>query len=375
MKQREKKSKIRTMNKFKLSFTGVIFAASMMLMLSACKNELDINADYEDINIVYSVLDPSKQRQYIRINRAFLTEGNAIIAASEPDSSNYPFKLKVYVTEYDANNQLVRRYGDMNFLLDTVFLASNPSSVFNVGLQPFYYFDATGIYSISSFNSYSLDTLFFNPKNKFRLKIENPVTGEVSESETTLIDNFSVNKPASNTVSFVSTNRTSVEMKSPPNAKVFDAKFIFFFREFNIDNPSDTLEKQVTWNLGTLKSERITGGEDIFFQYIPHTFFSILNQRIPKDPMVKRLHGRFVNGRRQDIQLVITAGAFELSTYIDANKPSSSVIQDKPVYTNINNGIGIFSSKRTVRINYHLNVFTVDSLRNSQGPVPELNFQ
>lgn len=351
----------------------ILISILLVIISASCKNELDINAEYEDINVVYCIMNPSIQRQYIRINRAFLTEGNALVAATEPDSSNYPYKLKVTVSEYNSNGQLVRRYGDINFLLDTVYLPTNTGSAFNTGAQVYYYFDAMTIHSINTYNEISFDTIYFNPENSFRLKIENPVTGEVSQSETNLIDNFTISKPITKNIAFVSMNSTAIEMKSPKNGKLFDAKFIFYYREVDITNPADTVLKEIEWKLGTIKTERITGGENVYFQYVPYTFFNLLKQRIPEDDNLKRLHGKFTSHGRVDVQLIVTAGTLELSTYIDANKPSGSIIQERPVYTNITNGIGLFSSKRTVRLNFVLNAFTVDSLRN--GSVRYLNFQ
>ncbi len=148
---------------------------------------------------------------------------------------------------------------------------------------------------------------------------------------------------------------------------------IFYYREVDATHPSDTVLKEMEWKLGTIKTERITGGENVYFQYVPYTFFNLLKQRIAQDPNMKRFHGKFTSLGRVDVQLVVSAGTLELSTYIDANKPSSSIIQERPVYTNITNGIGLFSSKRIVRMNFVLNTFTVDSLRN--GSVSYLNFQ
>jgi hypothetical protein len=43
-----------------------VLAFLAMLMLWSCDNELEINAEYRDINVVYGVLDPAKQRQYYK---------------------------------------------------------------------------------------------------------------------------------------------------------------------------------------------------------------------------------------------------------------------------------------------------------------------
>ncbi len=346
-----------------------VFAFSVILLLLSCKNDFEINAEYEDITVVYGIIDPGVQKQFIRINRTFLTEGNVLDAATVMDSSNYPYKLNVQILEYNEYDQLITQY-----FLDTVHLPKT-DGVFNTGYQPYYFFESPSYVYITQYNDYTKDTVYFNPKHKFILKIENPITDKITESETGLIYDMQITRPLTYNrfISFISQNHTNVEMKSVKNAKLYEAKFIFFYREEHIDTPGVLNEKQLTWKLGSVRAERISGGEDLSIGYIPYTFFNILKAKISENPHIKRYHGTFMNANRVDIQLVITAGGLELVTYIDSNMPSSSVVQDRPVYTNVSNGIGIFSSKRTTRINYQLNVYTVDSLRH--GSTAYLNFQ
>ncbi|MBX3101913.1 MAG: DUF4249 family protein [Bacteroidetes bacterium] len=56
-------------------------------LLSSCSNELDVTAEPKDIYVVYGVLDPDKPVQEIRIQKAFLTEGNAIEYGATHDNS------------------------------------------------------------------------------------------------------------------------------------------------------------------------------------------------------------------------------------------------------------------------------------------------
>jgi len=351
------------------SFYLAIFAL-ITISFASCSNELDINGEYEDVTVVYGVLSPNNQRQYIRINRSFLTDGNAFDAALIADSSNYSYKLNVKVFELNKSNQVVNTY-----VLDTVHLPKE-GGVFNVGMQPVYYFDLPNIYTITNYNGISADTLFMNTENSYRLEIQNPISGKIIESSTPIIPNVSIQKPAyfSTIISFVSDRLTGVEFKSVPNGRIYQAKFIFYYREVDVLNsPNDTILKQLEWNLGTVKSNFTTGSESMVIPYIPYSFFNQIRSRIPVNNNILRFHGKFVNGNRIDVQFLMSIGADELSTYMDVNKPSSSIVQERPIYTNISNGIGVFSSKRVVRFNYVLNFMTVDSLKN--GSVNNLNFR
>jgi hypothetical protein len=59
----------------------------MAWALAGCNNELDVNAPAKDIYVVFGVLDPDKPVQEIRIQKAFLTEGNAIEYGANNDIS------------------------------------------------------------------------------------------------------------------------------------------------------------------------------------------------------------------------------------------------------------------------------------------------
>ncbi|MCK4361265.1 MAG: hypothetical protein KAV70_05930, partial [Bacteroidales bacterium] len=86
-------------------FTGLLF--------SACETDVDIIADYEDVTVVYGLLNQDSIT-YLKINKAFLGEGNALIMAKVEDSSNYTGMLDVKIEEWASGNLL------NTFQLDTV---------------------------------------------------------------------------------------------------------------------------------------------------------------------------------------------------------------------------------------------------------------
>ena len=48
-----------------------------------------------------------------------------------------------------------------------------------------------------------------------------------------------------------------------------------------------------------------------------------------------------------NLDLVMTIGTDDLKTYINVNKPFSGIVQERPAFSNIDNGIGLFSSRYT----------------------------
>ena len=45
------------------------------------------------------------------------------------------------------------------------------------------------------------------------------------------------------------------------------------------------------------------------------------------------------------MEYIFTIAADELNTYMEVTEPSFTIVQEKPPYTNIVNGIGIFSAR------------------------------
>lgn len=134
----------------------------------------------------------------------------------------------------------------------------------------------------------------------------------------------------------------------------------------NNNTPTDTVYKYIDLRLSSVKSEKLTGGEDLSTTYRGVDFFSKLQSVIPVDNDITRFIGK--------MDFIISVGGDDLSIYMDLNKPSTSIIQERPVYTNISNGLGIFSCRYIKTISYNLHHLTRYELIN--GPyTSQLNFQ
>ena len=68
-------------------------------------------------------------------------------------------------------------------------------------------------------------------------------------------------------------------------------------------------------------------------------FFNFLSQNLEHDNTVVR---EFLN-----LDLIMTVGTENLNIYIKVNEPITGIVQQRPQFTNINNGIGLFSSRYT----------------------------
>ena len=291
----------------------------LSLSLSSCKTDVDLLAPYKEVMVIYGVLDPTDSVQYIRINKAFLGEGNAYTFAQVADSFQYADVLDVKLERYKNNNfagaiNLERFEGPP--LKDGIFASA-----------PNYLYRTTG-----------LDSIYQD--SEYKLVVTNTQTGNVVTSKTVIVSKVgSITNPASfqTAVDFADPdNQFIAKFTRGNNAKYYDLNMRFNYYETEIANPSNTQIKSVFF--------RVNGVEYLSNNSleipVPYTtFYSALRRLIPVNPFVKR--------EAEPLDFVLVGGAEELYTYYQVNRPPTGINQSIPQYTNIEGGIGIFSCKYT----------------------------
>jgi hypothetical protein len=137
---------------------------------------------------------------------------------------------------------------------------------------------------------------------------------------------------------------TDITWSSPDNARIFDVKLIFHYAEFNTDNPTDIQEKTFEWVWA--KGFRVDFPQSQYtISKVGRDFYQLLQQNLEANPKIRRII--------QPFEVQIIAGGEELEKYVNvslANVGSITSSQELPVYTNLSEGRGIFSS-----INYRFN--------------------
>jgi len=293
-----------------------------------CTNTVDLYADYKDITIVYGFLDISNDTTWIKVTKAFLGPGNAIDIAKIPDSSNYPNKLSVSLTGRKNSIDQAPIY------LDTITIHDKQEgdSIFYYPNQLMYYTTAT----IDGDADYTLKIV----------KNDNTI-----QAETSVINDFQITNPR-NRISFTSAN-SDIEWISADNGKRYEVELIFNYKQW-APGYVDTLNLQMNWFLGVKLSKNTDGGENLIVSYSGPSFYERLVGELPVIDNVKRWAG--------PVNVVISAATQELHVYIESNGANGNLLQEVPLYTNIDNGIGMFSSRHTVNKSFALTVQSENAL-------------
>jgi hypothetical protein len=203
------------------------------------------------------------------------------------------------------------------------------------------------------YNPYHLlyyGTFEVNQEMKYMLKIF--VNGKEVSGQTFIVNDFSISKPNAgpSKIKFTRGTQSAVEWESAKYGRRNEVVIRFNYREL-MNNSPDTVHRYVDWFLGTEKSATIQGYEDMNSAYQNDAFYAIITDRIPYDEALYPGKEEMVTERfTTNIEVIISVGAEELNTYMEVNEPSNSIVQEKPDYTNLTNGLGLFSSRyRKVR--------------------------
>ena len=357
-------------------YSKALFIFSLVTVLfNSCKNELKILAPYKETISVYGILNPFDSRQYIRINKVFLGEGNAYTMATISDSVNYKAGvLQVSLTHFDYNGtQVPTTVGNPTkmeiFLSDTI-----------VQLQP-------GAFNQNQRLWFTDDKIYAN--GEYRLKIKNTITGKEFTSKTTMVDTiirpgeiqpigspyypvaYSPSNPPYYYLDLTVTNiKRKIKFYSVKNAR--DYSCIMRFHYVDYYNNADSTKRIMDYEFSRLSSLSLDGSEEIDFYYYSGDYFYFLSSEISK---IGPPSGLLVLKRRAEyIEFIVTAAAQDFADFIKISAPSTSIAQDKPTYSNINgDAYGIFSSISTFRAPKHLATATVDYMATNK-PLCDLLF-
>lgn len=318
-------------------FCSIFIIASI---ISSCKTDFELNAPYKTIPVVYGLLDQSLDTQFIKINKSFLGNSNNANFASINDCTQFE-SLTAVIEEFNQNNTLVR---------------TNTLKEMMVGnLDP-------GIFYEDSQKIYYLETPsgFFNDDYTYKLNVSVPDKNLNFSAETQIVSSSRFIFPQIFQFTFARNGLvivqdldlgTTDQYESPEikwetavNGKSFELVIRFHFAEYTSN--IDSTEKFIDWNLGTQTSSKTLGGETMLKLANGKSFFEIINNRLSnyefETQVLKRSFGN------ECIEIIVTAGNEDLNTYIQVNEPVTSVVTERPIFTNVENGIGLFASKFTM---------------------------
>jgi hypothetical protein len=321
---------------------NVLFVFFVSLFIGSCTTDFETTAPWKETMVVYGLLDPNDSVQYIRISKAFLGEGNAYVMAGEEDSLYYGDVLDVKIERWQngtwrETHTLVR--------IDTI-----PK-------------DLNGTFAAPKMILYAdpvrLDTNL--NENVYKLIITNRESGLVVTASTQNIEFFPVLSPTRTYEANLTGYVPSLSWRINPSerGKIYGiTQFINYIETDTVTGVS--VSKSVEWYL----ADKLTTGNTtsvISFPFAKNDFYRLLGASIVDRPNIKRTMAA------HPLDVYITAGTEELYTYMQVTQQNTGIVQDKPLYSNIENGVGLFTCRTTQIRHVQLSAQTYTALEDTSS--------
>lgn len=312
------------------NYIKLLLFVAVFSTLFSCKNTLEVNAPWKETTVVYGLLNAHDSVQYIKINKAFLGNGNEMSFAKVADSINYGNQLTAVLQEYN-NGSFVRSVTlirDETLPKDTGIFANVPNVIFRTP------------------NSQEMPPNGFviNQQNTYQLSIKNNETGNTVTGSTAIVNDISPDFPSTDSSTF-----SWIPSEYPKHVKWYPAIGGIIYNlviQIHYDellpppNPQIYVPKTLNWSFGNVEGTDTLGSGAEFQQDILGSLFYQFMAT-----MIQPITG--VNRKFRAMDFIWTVGSQDLDTYIQVYQPSVGIVQEKPSYTNLINGIGIFSSRST----------------------------
>ncbi|MBI3519471.1 MAG: hypothetical protein HY062_08975 [Bacteroidetes bacterium] len=337
-------------------YTGVLALA--MIFLASCKNDLDVLAPGEETVSVYGVINPNEPVQNIRINKVYLTNGDALAAGQDANQINYGAgELKVTLQRFMT--------GSTTPTLTTVGNSTKKEIVLTETVVT----TAGGDFNVNQRIWQTTDKLYNS--GEYKLTITNISSGKEFTAQTLMVDSVksyggmpfifappgypvhcgsgsagyvpaSIPGTGTQQVAYVDyhvlTASPKIKFKSVPNAKLYNVIMRFHYIDSLTDGVTG-IRNYVDMTFPSQRSSTMTGGEPLEVSFNTTDFYSNLANQIPKKTV-----GSIRNRTAHYMEYIIYACSENMDIFLQVNQPSTSIAQNKPNYTNISGGVGIFAS-------------------------------
>ena len=329
-----------------------LLVLSLIALFTSCDNDLKIIADWKAVPAVYGILNAQDSVHYIKLNKAFLGQGDVMMMAQEFDSLHFSVdQVGIRLLEKEESdvpsqnganwqtrntyeleptNEFVRPEGVFSSPTQTIYKTTAPLN------KDFYY--ALEVYRKSN------DTIIAQTDGLIPILSPLSVINPNTYSPLVILPNSYVPK---------------VEWRSVSGGKMYELSMRFNYMEFPISGASDTLFKSIEINYPSIFSIDTDGGDNMSYPLSYDQFLGFIAANIPDDPLVRRLVvgfdsspiGTGVSIKHACLDFSLSAAGEDLATYLLLNENSNSLVLDRPEYSNIENGVGILSSRTVKSVN------------------------
>ena len=290
----------------------------VLIWLISCTEEVNLVSDQsEPVPVVYSLLNPDSKEQFVRLGRTFQYDQSIAGSAPATDSTVWNLPVDVYAEEW-SEGRLVRtfQFGPWTApAKDTGFFTTDNLRVYRSEFQPL-----------------RLHT--------YKIYVHFPDDNRLVFGSTLIPAAPVVYDPLDlpgRKISLQSEVNYTIRWAPPARAGLYQCIFHVAYQE---ESPAERTFHEVLF--GTDPIFEMTNGSEISWILAGNRFFQEMARQIPVNPDVAR---KVVN-----VQCRFYTGGEELALYAAPDLVASRTSILVNPYTNMENGIGIFSSLQVITV-------------------------
>ena len=314
----------------------------LSLILCSCSTDVDIYAGYKEIPVVYGLINTYADTNYVKITKAYCGNNDNPIDANAVaqvyDSSNYKEKLEAFIVELKSIQGQPFRPTGRKFYLDTITVHNKEEGVFYAPHQTLYY--TTEHFNVSQGDE----------KYHYKIYVITPDYDTVSAETGVVGGDVSVGQTVVNFQSAPTQALAKLVFTSTEEAVLYEIGMQFNYRERHLGQAEEL--KEVSWSYGarTLSQyEKVEGVDNIYrLYYSVNALFNVMERAIGNDTVWDENHPHVVR-YIDDFTVFIAAAGENFNNYYQYLQTTQNGLSLSSEYTNVEGGLGLFSSRIFVR--------------------------
>jgi hypothetical protein len=303
-------------------------------LIVSCETEININTDNQDVPIVYCVLNSADSFQYVRIQKTYLIDQAALNNPPEQDSMLFTGEIVISLERWSGGQvkETVRFTPTLEIPKDSGFFPNEKNILYKAKVK-------------------------IVPNQLYRLYIYLGSKERVLFAEASSVGNLTVIDPIplpERKISLYPGTNYTCRWSPVANAGVYQVILQFNYRE----------------TIGGIAKIRSLNWPQTFAS--PGSDAEYLSNDISGSRFMHILQDNLMSGNGIIREVIgmnfqIVSGSLEMKYYIESTAPAEGALMEKPVYSNITNGIGLFCSVARISVNeLLLSPVTIDSIAYGQ---------
>lgn len=315
-----------------------------IIVYSSCSNDFDLTESSTEIPVVYGLLSQADSAIYIRVEKTFIDENiEPKILAQDPNNFYFD-NIIVQLTNLNSNKSYFLQKVDGNAegypRTDGVFISA-PNYLYKI-------------------HNNQLDGGKLGDTIPYELLIKKEDGSILAKSKTRVLKALQekdITSPSSaGSLVFEYNKNFNIGFKPDSYSFIHDISLIIHYSE---EKNGVVENKSLKWPIIKNYNANQPGNLIIVYPVAGRAFYEYLKSNIAPDPFVNRL--------LKTGSIEVTSGGVDVKNYINIVQANIGITSsgEIPTYTNIENGLGLFSSKSyVIRDNITFAPITRDSVAN-----------